>query len=97
MPKRRQAEAVPYWPGGAWVGAPIELTDPMPPNSSSKKLRLRPNVGVLRLVGSMLTTSSFPLCSIAETFPAWSKRISSRSCLVGRGLRNAIWLVSRDR
>jgi hypothetical protein len=54
---------------------PVAPTVPILPNSSWKKLRSRPSVGVSFLVGSIEAIFSRPLFSTDATLPASSKRM----------------------
>ena len=69
---------------------------PILPNNSSKKLRLRPSVGVLSLTGSIDAISSLPVRLTATTLPAGSKRTWSTVWSITRGPRKATVVVSRD-
>src|SRR6185369_2978777 len=71
-------------------------TAPMLPNRSSKKLRLRPSVGVLWPSGSMLATCSIPAFSTVATLPALSKVTLRMVCATGLGRSDGACFVSVD-
>src|SRR5690349_506306 len=87
-----------YWPGcGVAPGRPGCEIVPMPPSNSSKKLRLRPSVGVLSFDGLIAATKVSSVVFTDSTLPAWSKRTWRTDWSTTRGLRNANERVSRDK